>query len=194
MKTVAWDVDDTLNDFTHVWYEQWWIPRNKTSLNYSDLNINPPSSLLGITHSEYLASLDAFRASDDFSRVIPVESVLKWFQVHGETARHIVLTSPPMFAAPLSAAWLMKFFGKWIRSYNILPSARAGDHIPVYDISKTDFLKWFNKVDVLVEDNAENLQSATYAGIATIGIPQPWNKIEDSLDDALLKLTNFIQG
>jgi FMN phosphatase YigB (HAD superfamily) len=195
MKTIAWDVDDTLNDFTSIWFNEWWLLKSgNETLSFSQLVENPPSRLLKVSDSEYLASIDAFRISKVAARVYPNGQVLQWFQKYGEKVRNIALTAIPLFAAPLSAAWVMKYYGKWIRSYNVLPSARYDNPMPVYDQNKTEFLKWFGKVDILIEDNAMNLQSAKLAGFATIGIPQPWNKIGGSLTDALIQLTDFIQG
>jgi hypothetical protein len=195
MKTIAWDVDDTLNDFTHVWFHDWWLPRqSKVAMEYSQLTENPPSRVLGISDSEYLASLDSFRITETTGKVKPLDQVLDWFQKYGEKTRHIALTATPMIAAPISAAWVMRHFGQWIRSYNVIPSMRSGQHVPVYDRSKTEFLSWFGKVDILVEDNKTNLESAKNAGYITIGIPQPWNNIQGSLEDALSQLTAYIEG
>ena len=195
MKTIAWDVDDTLNDFTRIWFNDWWLPiQDKVTINYSQLTENPPNRLLGISDSEYLASLDSFRVSEIARNVQPLNQVLHWFQIRGEKTRHIALSATPMIAAPISAAWVMKHFGRWIRSYNFIPSERAGYHNPEYDRGKTEFLNWFGKVDILVEDNEANLVSAKNAGFITIGIPQPWNKIGGSLDDALSQLTAYIGG
>jgi phosphoglycolate phosphatase-like HAD superfamily hydrolase len=195
MKTIAWDVDDTLNNFTRTWFLDWWLPRQgKITLNYSQLIENPPSRLLGINKSEYLSSLDAFRISETAGKVKPLDQVLDWFQKHGDKTRHIALTATPLIAAPISAAWVMKHFGRWIRSYNVIPSTRVGQRIPVYDRSKAEFLNWFGKVDILVEDNKANLESAQNAGYITIGIPQPWNDIQESLEDILTQLTTFVEG
>lgn len=195
MKTIAWDIDDTLNDFTFIWLNDWWLPQQgKIALDYSQLTENPPSRLLGIRDPEYLASLDSFRISKAAGKVKPLDQVLDWFQKYGEKTRHIALTATPMIAAPISAAWVMKHFGQWIRSYNVIPSMRPGQHIRIYDQSKTEFLDWFGKVDILVEDNKANLESAKNAGYITIGIPQPWNDIQGSLEDALTQLATYIEG
>ncbi len=195
MKTIAWDVDDTLNDFTRVWLNDWWLPGQKeTVLHYRQLVENPPSRLLGIAEAEYLASLDSFRLSQAFDKVQPLGQVLRWFQEHGMKSRHIALTATPMVAAPISAAWVMKHFGLWIRSYHVIPSERQGYAVPGYDRDKTEFLKWFGKVDVLVEDNQSNIKSARQAGYQVVGIPQPWNEIKGDVEDALSLLSSHIEG
>ncbi len=193
MKTIAWDVDDTLNNLTRSWFEDWWLPNQPGAITkYSQLSENPPSRLLGIENEEYLASLDAFRLSDAMAKVSPIPEVLSWFHEHGEKARHIAVTSTPLLAASLSAAWVMKHFGCWIRSYNILPSARANNPAPVYDKDKISFLLWLGKVDILVEDNLLNLQSARKAGFQTVEIPQPWNQSALEIEEALKQLTHYI--
>jgi hypothetical protein len=195
MKTIAWDVDDTLNDFTRLWFNNWWLPmQENVTLNYSQLIENPPNRLLNISKSEYLASIDSFRVAEMAVNVKPLRQVFNWFQKHGEKARHIALTAIPLVNAPISAAWVMKYFGRWIRSYNVIPSVRADYHVPVYDRSKIEFLNWFGNVDILVEDNEANLVSARNAGYITLGIPQPWNSIKGSLAGTLSQLTAYVEG
>jgi hypothetical protein len=194
MKTIAWDIDDTLNDFTRIWFCDWWLPtQENVIMNYSQLTENPPNELLCISESEYLASLDTFRLSETASKVKPLYQVIRWFQENGEKTRHIALTAVPILSAPISAAWVMKYFGQWIRSYNVIPSARVNIYTPVYDRNKTEFLNWYGKVDILVEDNKATIESATNAGFLTLGIPQPWNGIKSSLSDVLSQLTEYIE-
>jgi hypothetical protein len=195
MKTIAWDVDDTLNNFTQVWFNDWWhLDKKSLDLNYSQLTENPPNHLLGISEAAYLASLDAFRSSELAGAISPNSQILDWFQRYGEKSRHLALTATPLNAAPYSAAWVLKHFGKWIRSYNVIPSKREGDPLQVHDQNKTEFLDWLGKVDILVEDNEANLISAQRAGYLTIGIPQPWNNVRNSLEDILAQLTTYLDG
>lgn len=195
MKTIAWDVDDTLNNFMRIWLTHWRTYADKSKIvDYSQLIENPPGRILGIEHAKYLESIDSFRLSKEYELVTPLDPVLSWFKTHGHKARHIVVTAVPIFAAPASAAWVMQHFGTWIRSYNVIPSWRTDFQIPVYFQNKTEFLSWFGNVDILVEDNVDNLISAQSAGFDVVGIPQPWNKIEDDLESALEKIKIYIEG
>lgn len=195
MKIIAWDVDDTLNDFMNSWLTHWQISAHGTgSVNYSQLVENPPSQLLGIDDGAYFESIDAFRASNGYEAVSPLEPVLSWFRNHGHKARHLVLTAVPIAAAPASAAWVMRHFGIWVRSYNVVPSQRPGQPLPSYDRDKSEFLSWFGNVNLLVDDNPANFTSAKSAGFDVIGIPQPWNKFEGNLENALEKITTYVEG
>lgn len=195
MKTIVWDVDDTLNNLTEVWFNEWWLPENRSAtIRFGQLKENPPSHLLGISHEAYLASLDAFRASELAGKIKPAPQVMDWFGLHGEEARHLVLTATPLQDAPRSAAWVLEYFGTWIRSYNVIPSKRPGQSLPLYDKTKIEFLNWLGKASILVEDDEANLKSAYEAGYQVIGIPQPWNNIRCSLDEALAQLTADVKG
>jgi len=186
VKTIAWDVDDVLNDLTRAWFEQFWKPAHSDcSLHYDQLVENPPERLLGITRTEYLASLDAFRLSEIASAMKPVSEVLAWFQRHGSSFRHLALTATPLRTAPNSAAWVMRHFGTWIRTFHFVPSPRSGETIPVYDETKADFLRWFGQVDVLVDDNPTNTRAAGQLGIQTILVPRPWNTSQLTLAQTL---------
>jgi len=49
LKTIAWDVDDVLNNLMKVWLEQFWQPKNVgQSPNYEEIKVNPPYQLLGV--------------------------------------------------------------------------------------------------------------------------------------------------
>ena len=192
MNTVVWDVDDVLNDLMHSWFELHWLPRHPDCpITYSMISENPPHLLLGVSVTEYLASLDTFRLSEAAREMAPVPEVLGWFRSHGGHFRHIALTATPMCAAPFSAAWVMRHFGWWIRSFSIVPSVRAGEVAPIYDNSKQDFLRWWGKADILVDDNAMNIAAAQELGISTVLIPRPWNGSQLTLADALETLAGF---
>jgi len=47
--------------------------------------------------------------------------------------------------------------------------------LPLYDKSKGEFLAWWGKADVLIDDNTANVEDAKAIGIKTILIAQPWN-------------------
>ena len=153
MLTLIWDVDDVLNDFMRCWFEQWWRPGSGSTLCYKELVSNPPHNALGISLEEYRNSIDEFRLSNLFKQMPPNLEVKKWFLHYGHLFRHIVLTGIPRLAADASASWVFKHFGDWIRTFTFIPSERLGQDLPVYDITKTEHLRWLNKADIFIEDN-----------------------------------------
>ncbi|MFB0525749.1 MAG: hypothetical protein ACETVZ_09405 [Phycisphaerae bacterium] len=193
MKTIIWDVDDVLNDLMQTWLERWWLPSHPhCSINYDQISKNPPHDLLGASKSEYLASLDEFRLSEIAKEVVPVPEVLAWFHAYGDNFRHLALTATPLGSAPGSAAWVMRHFSRWIRSFHVVPSPRQGEQIPLYDKTKEDFLRWWGKVDILVDDSPMNAALAEAIGIQAVLIPRPWNQSRLTLTEALGVLTKLI--
>jgi hypothetical protein len=87
----------------------------------------------------------------------------------------------------------MKNFGRWIRSFNFVPSLRTAERIPGYDSSKADYLKWLNKINLLVEDNEENVRGAQELGIKCILIKKPWNKNGRPLKESLEEITKLLE-
>lgn len=192
MKTIVWDVDDVLNDLMRAWFKESWRPAHETCrITYDDLLANPPHELLGITLTEYQLSLDAFRR-DRLESLPPISDAIDWFQRHGHKACHAALTAVPLWAAPLSAAWVMRHFGGWMRSFNVVPSRRAGDEPASHAATKKEFLEWWGKADVLVEDSPANLAGAEELGIQTVLVPRPWNGKRRSLQESLDELTAFV--
>lgn len=189
MKTIAWDVDDVLNDLMREWLERKWLAYHPDcAIQYEDITENPPARLLNTTLDSYLRSLDEFRLSQLYQRLSPVEEVMNWFDNNGNNFRHIALTAVPLAAASASARWVFKHFGCWIRTFHFVPSKREGENIQEYDNDKGDFLKWIQKVDVLVDDSLANIQSAQKAGIKGIIMPRPWNGRRTSIVDTLSEL------
>lgn len=176
MLTIAWDVDDVLNDLTRAWLDQAWLPNHpECPVSYEELSANPPHALLGVGLDEYLASLDEFRLSRYLPDLAPVPEAHEWFERHGGRYRHIALTAVPLRCAPISAAWTLRHFGRWIRSFHFVPSRRAGESIPQYDVTKQDFLRRSGDIAVLVDDHAVNVESARELGIQAVLMPRPWN-------------------
>lgn len=193
MKTIVWDVDDVLNNLMQEWFEKWWLPSRKDCpIQYNQIKENPPCKLLGINNFEYLTSLDEFRLSDLGKNMAPIPEVLTWFHQHGECCRHIALTSTPLKTARISAAWVMRHFGFWIRSFNFVPSLRENDCFPVYDASKQEYLRWWGRADILVEDDSRNADAARTLGIETIIIPRPWNSCQATIAEALAHLSGLV--
>lgn len=194
MLTIVWDVDDVLNDLLRVWLERAWRPAHPEGAPaFEELVENPPHQILGVSLREYLASLDAFRLSMADGDLLPQPEVLDWFRRHGRECRHIALTATPLRAAPKSAAWVIRYFGEWIRSFNFVPSGRDEDPVNVYDRTKADFLRWWTAADILVDDNATHVQGAEALGLRAVLIPRPWNQSRLTLSAALAALTAMIK-
>jgi hypothetical protein len=176
MVTIAWDVDDVLNNLMRDWYVNGWKKKHpECRVAFDDISENPPYSILRTTREKYLESLDSFRASAEYPRLAPVEPVVQWFAGHGNEYRHIAVTRVPVSFAPQSAEWVLRHFGTWIRTYHFVPSPRKTSSVPVYDENKRAFFQWIKNVNVLVDDNEDNIAGATSAGIKGVLYPRPWN-------------------
>ena len=186
LPTLVWDIDDVLNRLTHAWLEQAWLPAHPESrVVYADLIANPPHEALGVSLSEYLVSLDAFRASPVGRELNPTVESLTWFRRHGYRYRHVALTARPLTSAPDAASWVLRHYGRWIRAYGFVPSPRLGENLPAYHTTKADWLEWLHAGDALIDDSLANLNGAGSLGLATVIVPQPWNNATGSLADAL---------
>ena len=175
MKTIVWDVDDVLNDLMREWFEQAWMPAHPgCTVAYADISENPPHQVLQVPLAEYLQSLDAFRERS-IPGLFPVPEVRAWFERHGERFRHVALTAVPLCAAHLSAEWVIRHYGTWMRSFNFVPSLRDDKVLPGYDQTKSDFLRWLDRADVFVDDSQANVQGARDLGIQALLMPRPWN-------------------
>ena len=191
MKTIVWDVDDVLNDLMRSWFVTAWLKASPAcTLRYDQLCENPPHKVLNIPLAEYLRSIDAFR-EEQGARLEPNPTVLAWFERHGHRFRHVALTAVPLRAADTWAAWVVKHFGKWIRSFNFIPSHREGENLPRFDRTKTEFLAQGARVDAIVEDNAATVAAARTAGLCAVLVPQPWNDARGTLRDGLQILTDL---
>lgn len=193
MKTIAWDVDDVLNDLMRLWLEQKWIKEhNNCKVRYPEVIENPPHRLLGVGIDEYLNSLDAYRLSLLYQQMTPEKEIVEWFVRCGNNFRHIALTAVPLVAAPASSQWVFRHFGTWIRTFHFVPSKRAGQNIPDYDTDKSAFLKWLAKVDVFIDDNPDNINAVKSIGIKNILWPRPWNDSKLTTPEALASMEKFL--
>jgi hypothetical protein len=189
MRTIAWDIDDVLNDLMRSWLEIAWRPTHRgCPVSYEQLTENPPHRLLEVGLTDYLASLDAFRLSENFSSLAPRAELLSWFERHGAGYRHVALTAVPLSCAPVSAAWLLRHFGRWIRSFHVIPSPRDGEKKLNYDRSKEEFLRRVRGIDALIDDNPGHIQGAEKAGVRGLLFPAPWNKSRESITQVLEQL------
>jgi hypothetical protein len=192
LKTIAWDIDDVLNDLMLMWFGQKWIKDHRECrLRYEELTENPPHGLLGVDINDYLSSLDEYRLSGLYQQMLPVKEVMDWFVKYGNKFRHIALTAVPLVASSASAQWVFKYYGAWIRTFHFVPSRREGQEIPEYEKDKGDFLKWISKVDLLVDDNKSNIVSAENAGCKGILIPRPWNESKIPIEKTLLMIPDM---
>jgi len=193
MKTIVWDVDDVLNDLTRAWLEGAWLPAHPDCpVQFASLVENPPHRLLGITKDEYLASLDAFRVSSAARQLQPVAEVLTWFDRYGGCARHVALSAAPLETVHESAAWVMRHFGRWIRTFAFVPSPRRTPLIPRYETTKGEYLAAWGKADVFIDDSQANVEAARTRGIAALLMPQPWNSSHQTVSETLERLTRLV--
>lgn len=185
--TIVWDVDDVLNSLMRDWFEQAWLPAHpECAVQYEDLGENPPHRILGVEREEYLASADAFRASEAARRMQPNTLVLEWMREHGAGFRHVALTARPLETTPHVAEWMFRHFGTWIRCFGVVPS-RAEPGLPEYHRNKGEWLAWLGGADLLVDDSLENVRLAEALGIRAMVWPQPWNG-GGTVNEALRKI------
>ena len=189
MRTIVWDVDDVLNDLMRAWFNSEWKPAHPGSrMRYQDISDNPPYRSLSIARGDYLASLDAFRASDKAREMIPNPAILEWLSSYGDEFRHVALTARPLESTPAAAEWLFRHFGGFFRCFGVVPSRQLVG-VPLYDRDKGEFLEWLGRADYFVDDSPENISFAERLGIRSILYPQPWNGADYSVEDVLKKLT-----
>jgi hypothetical protein len=192
MQTIVWDVDDVLNELMRNWFEHKWLPEHKScSVRYETLIHNPPHELLGVSIEEYLKSLDSFRLSEMGRNLPPSEVVMAWFHRSGHKFRHIALTATPILCAAVSAAWVFDHFGLWIRSFAFVPSKRPTEPEFEYDLTKKDFLSWWRKADIIIDDNSAHIKAAQELGIHSLQVPRPWNSARGTLSDILNALDSL---
>ena len=192
MLTIAWDVDDVLNNLMKTWLE-YYCQKITSQFSYTDIKVNPPNELLNISLDKYLTSLDNFRMSDNAISMEPNAEVLEWMEQNGATFKHIALSATSQATARNGAFWVMKHFGKWINSYNIVPSYRTGETFLKQNETKKDFLQWIKVVDILIDDNEKNIEQAKELGIKCFLVSRPWNKDGMKMSEILVEL-NKLRG
>ena len=191
MLTVVWDVDDVLNDLMYQWFVYGWLAgHSDCRISYGELTCNPPHDVLGASRSEYLSSMDVFRRTERACNMAPNPEVLTWFREDGHRFRHVALTARPLETAPDVAHWVMRYFGAWIRCFGVVPT-RTQEGVPIYDRSKREYLAWFGRGDVLVDDSTDNIVEAESLGLRTLLAPQPWNNSKLTMTSLLQQLTQL---
>jgi len=178
-----------LNDLMRAWFTEKWLPEHPLcATRYEELTQNPPHELLGTTEEDYLSSLDSFRLSAPGRDLPPNQAVIAWFEREGSRYRHLALTATPIINAQHAASWVLHHFGRWIRTFAYVPSGRPSDPLFAYDRSKNEFLSWWGKADIVIDDNPHHTAAAAQLGICTYLVPRPWNKAEGTLTDILASL------
>jgi FMN phosphatase YigB (HAD superfamily) len=61
----------------------------------------------------------------------------------------------------------------------------------MYDSTKADYLQWWGRVDVLIDDNLIHIEAARQLGIKAFIMPRPWNKRNHTVSDMLNTLTKL---
>lgn len=193
MITVAWDVDDILNNLMFDWFtKKWLVEHRDCKIKFEQLTDNPPHQILQIEESEYLKSLDDYRLSDNYINSIPNSEILQWFEKYGAYARHLAVTAVPLKAAHISAFWVIRHFGKWIRSFNFLPSKRSNEDTTEYYHNKNDYLNTLKKIDILIEDNQMNIIEPQKNGIKCFLVEKPWNNGKLTVTEILNELNRIV--
>ena len=192
---VVWDVDDVLNELMREWFEDWWRPRNPDCAHgYADIAANPPHAVLGIPEATYLTSLDEFR-EERFAKLVPRAEVLEWFSAQGHRAHHVALSAPPEAFAHASASWVIRHFGRWIRTYAFVPARRGRADVADPQVAKREYLEWLGHGDVFLDDRADNVEHVRDLGLKGIVVPQPWSvSAHDSFGSALEELTAILDS
>jgi hypothetical protein len=192
--TIVWDVDDVLNDLMLVWFTEEWAPAHPgCRLSYADIRENPPHRVLGITKSEYLASMDSFRFSLKARSMKPNAAILKWLECYGARCRHVALTARPLDSIPHLAEWVFRHFGAYFRSFGAVP-ARQDPAAPRYDNDKSDFLKWFARADLFIDDSEDNVKAAQRLGMNGVVYPQPWNRSSSTVAETLKLVADLVEA
>jgi hypothetical protein len=117
--------------------------------------------------------------------------VLAWFKDHGDNFRHMALTTTPLPHADISAAWVMRHFGNWIRSFNVVPSPRANAPHVQYDTTKAEFLDWLGHSDMMIDDKPKTIADIQKRSTPTLLWPQPWNDNRQTPAEALETLSRL---
>jgi hypothetical protein len=105
----------------------------------------------------------------------------------------MALTARPLDSIPCLAEWLFRHFGNYLRNFSVVPT-RLQDSVPRYDSNKGDYLRWFGKADVLIDDSEENVAAAQSLGIGNVLYPQPWNRNAETVDETLRQLAALTEA
>lgn len=196
MLNIAIDIDDTLNNLMQVWLLHYNLQRG-TLFKFEDLKVNPPHEILGITKKDYINNLDKFKINY-YNKVIVNKKFWWWFDINGTKANFIAITSTSMETVSESSKWLFNCFGEWIRNYVVIPNHTDKYHEYKYFQSKAQWMDWFGKVDIYIDDNEKSIKQVNEIcpKVKTICIKQPWNsgletkRVLEILDKEILQHDN----
>ena len=192
--TIAWDIDDVLNNLMQAWLVEAWKPCHpECTLSYSQITENPPHRLLGVRESDYHSSLDTFRLSDEARALKPNRLIAEWLRTSGAEYHHVALTARPLESTPQAAEWTFRHFREHIRTFAVVPSRLCADQ-PGFHLNKSDFMRWFGNVHILVDDSEENVFAARKVGVHGVLYPQPWNSETSTIQRVLESLNQFVEA
>ena len=183
---IIWDVDDVLNCFMESWLKHW-NSKNDEDVDFFEITKNPPNKILGVSDNAYFNSLDNFRNSDKGKTVKVNSSIKNWFLINGDKFNHIACTARPISTMANQSHWIYYHYGKWIRTIHA-SNAQRNDNKIDNGVTKAEFIKWIKKPILFIDDSEENINSVSKIGADTLLFPQPWNKVNLSIDDFLNKL------
>ena len=173
--TIAWDVDDVLNDLTREW-ACWAGLESQFAAGHGSDPAEYVASL-GFPKERYLASLDEFRALR-YASLRPSGVVLDWLDRNGGRCDHVAITRTPLAAEATMRRWVDAHFGAWITEVFVSPSMRVTDPPGTTYPSKGEIVRSLGGDVVLIDDTEDNLASAR--GICeSVAFAQPWNTADD---------------
>lgn len=181
MRTIAWDIDNVLNELMREWLRSTGLPTP-----YEAISEDPPHRVLGLSLEDYLASLDRFRLGP-YSSLEPSQAALAWLERNGGGFDHVAITAVPNLAAHVSRVWVERHFGRYIREVHVVPSSRPNDPQPPVDKSRV--LERFRDA-VLIDDSPEQVRRARERGLAAILYGRPWN----AGGDAFAELDGWVRA
>jgi len=193
MKTIVWDVDDTLNFLVREWLSFYKDSHPECKLNYDQLTNEKLIEVLKIDERELCDSFDNFKIKGYFDILQPNIEILNWFKKYGDNFYHIALTASSLKTVYVSARWVFKHFSEWIRNFHVVPSYRYTHVYTVYDASKAEYIKRIGGVDIVIDDCIKNYNEINKTkGVKCYLIKKPWNKGEE-IKSILNKLTEQIK-
>ena len=194
MQTIAWDVDDVLNDLMRVWLDLWWVPSNpQPQVRSAARGKNPPHDLVGTTLMEYQSSLDSFRLWVFFRRMEPIADVRSWSHLpRRPVSSHRIDRRPAPLTTGLGGVGDPSLRAL-IRGFHFVPSLRHGEDLPTYDLTKGEYFRRVAHVDVIIDDNRDHVDDARRSGLKAVLFPRPWNRCKSTVPEALDELAKLAE-
>lgn len=186
MKTIIWDVDDTLNNFRFDWFlhNKEELKKIDHDISYDYFNIKNPYNILNDNKDTFIKSLKDFKNYNHFKITVNKE-IYNWFYKYGKNYNHIILTKCSKDYFEFAVNFVNKYFGKWIQSYNYI-SGNKKDNLNEF-LTKAEFIKkYFKEIKYFIDDSEKNCKQVEELGIKTFCPKQPWNNgmdIKDILEE-----------